>query len=444
VWDENHRNGQDDELRRLVLRDRNHPSIVIWSICNEKLCDTSDTAGDGKRLHDLFHSLDPHGGRVVSANYNNWLGADTLLDVQGVDYATSTYDKVHANAPEVPVISSETSSAVSDRGEYTNNATAGHVTGYDTQAPGWGQTAEGAWSGIGQPNGQGILTRPFVSGGFTWTGWDYKGERTPYGWPDINSHFGILDITGFPKDRFFWYKAWFRDDPALHIFPHWNWGDGASRDHLAPCSGMCSRSSDSLAVDVWAFSNGASVELFVNGKSLGVRANPHGAHVEWKQVRYEPGEIRAVAYDSANGTVATDAIETTGPAAGLRASIKDGVGGTGVVAGCNDVALVQVEVVDAKGRVVPTAAHNVTLSWAAGLTYLGGGNGDPASLVPDKSAARPAFHGLLLGVFASQNATGTYQVRASTPGLESAELNVDVKSPPFSWSWWCDPAMPQL
>ena len=99
VWDENHRNGQDDELRRLVLRDRNHPSIVLWSICNEKLCDSSDTLADAKRLHALFHALDPGGGRVVSANYNGWLGPDTPLDVQGIDYATQTYDEVHESAP---------------------------------------------------------------------------------------------------------------------------------------------------------------------------------------------------------------------------------------------------------------------------------------------------------------------------------------------------------
>ena len=110
-------------------------------------------------------------------------------------------DKVHKSAPAKPTISSETSSAVSDRGEYTNNRSAGHVRGYDTERPIWGQTAEAAWGGVGEPGEQGILTRPFVAGGFTWTGWDYKGEPTPYGWPDVNSHFGILDIAGFEKVR---------------------------------------------------------------------------------------------------------------------------------------------------------------------------------------------------------------------------------------------------
>jgi beta-galactosidase len=228
VWDENHRNGQDDELRRLVLRDRNHPSVVLWSICNEKLCDSKATRADAVRLHDAFHALDPLGGRLVSANYNGWLGPDTPLDVQGVDYATSRYDSVHKAAPHLPVISSETSSAVSDRGEYANNKSSGHVRGYDTERPSWGQTAEAAWGGVDEPQAQGILTRPGVMGGFTWTGWDYKGEPTGptigYGWPDVNSHFGILDIAGFEKDRFYWYLAHFPSykpgEGVLHLFPH--------------------------------------------------------------------------------------------------------------------------------------------------------------------------------------------------------------------------------
>eukprot|EP00041_Stephanoeca_diplocostata_P035007 m.1217283 g.1217283 ORF g.1217283 m.1217283 type:complete len:792 (-) comp24617_c1_seq18:2782-5157(-) len=203
VWDENHRNGQDSEVEILIRRDRNHPSVVIWSLCNEVLCNTHDMEGDMTRLKLLIRSLDPHGQRVVSANNNGANGANTPLDLQGFDYNTNNYDSWHARAPNVPAISSETSSAVSDRDEIKNDEANGVVSGYDDKehgnTVGWGQSAEGAWGGVGMNNGQGILTRPFIAGGFTWTGWDYKGEPTPYAWPDINSHFGIIDEAAFPR-----------------------------------------------------------------------------------------------------------------------------------------------------------------------------------------------------------------------------------------------------
>jgi len=145
VWDENHRNGQRDQIPYLVKRDRNHPSVVIWSICNEVLCN-SGTAQDAKDIVNLIHSLDPFSGRPVSANQNGYIGPNTPLDVQGFDYSTGSYDGWHKEAPNIPSISSETSSAVGDRGEYANNATTGHVSAYDNQYPGWGESAEQAVS----------------------------------------------------------------------------------------------------------------------------------------------------------------------------------------------------------------------------------------------------------------------------------------------------------
>ena len=170
VWDETHRNGNLPLVEKLIRRDRNHPSVVIWSLCNEVLCNTADWIADAHAAKALIRTLDPGGQRVVSANQNGWIGPNTPLDMQGFDYSTGSYDGWHKAAPNIPSISSETSSAVSDRGEYANNETAGHVQAYDNQYPGWGESAEQAWGGVGVTANQGILTRPFISGGWVWTG----------------------------------------------------------------------------------------------------------------------------------------------------------------------------------------------------------------------------------------------------------------------------------
>ena len=150
--------------RACLLGSRNHPSIVIWSLCNEVLCETNNKTADGLIAMGVIHKWDPLGNRPVSANNNDLNGPQTILDLQGFDYATGSYDDWHKRAPTIPAISSETSSAYGDRGEYKNDPASGHVTGYDTENPSWGQTTEVAWSAI--------LTRSFMSGGFTWTGWD--------------------------------------------------------------------------------------------------------------------------------------------------------------------------------------------------------------------------------------------------------------------------------
>jgi len=420
VWDETHRNGILSELELLIKRDRNHPSVVIWSLCNEVLCNTANWIADALAAKALIRQLDPLGGRPVSANQNGWVGLNTPLDLQGFDYATSNYDNWHKEAPLIPSISSETSSAVSDRGEYTNNATTGHVSGYDNNYPGWGQSAEQAWGGVGESNGQGILTRPFISGGWTWTGHDYRGEPTPYGWPDVNSHFGIIDAAGFPKDRFFWYKAWFiPETPFLWVFPHWNWAPGQP-------------------VSVWAFSNADVVELVVNGASQGFKNMTQYSHVEWDNIPFAPGYIQALAYKhGSSAPVAVQFRNTTGPAASLSISVKDNVG-TQLVAGCQDVAYVQVEVLDANGLVVPFADDVVTFSVAGAGTLAGTANGDPAGQYNNKSPSRPAFHGLVLGVILTGDEAGVIKVTASAPGLAPVTLSLTVTpQPPNFQAYWC-------
>jgi len=420
VWDETHRNGILSELEILIKRDRNHPSVIIWSLCNEVLCSTDNWVQDALTAKALIRQLDPLGGRPVSANQNGWIGVNTPLDLQGFDYTTSNYDAWHAEAPHIPSISSETSAATNDRGEYANNGKEGHCSGYDVNYPGFGELAEAAWGGIGVSNGQGILTRPFISGGWTWTGHDYRGEPTPYGWPDVNSHFGTVDLAGFPKDRFFYYKAWYIPTvPSLYLFPHWNWAPGAQ-------------------VDVWVYSNLDAIELLVNGASQGIKNMTQFSHVEWDNVNYAPGSIQAIGYKFGSSVpVAVEFRNTTGPAASLQLSVKDGVGSS-LVAGCQDIAYVQVEVVDSNGAVVPDANNNVTFSLNGAGVLAGTANGDPACLVNNKSPVRPAFHGLALAVVLVGDQPGLIKIQATSPGLAPSSLTLTVQPQPQGFqAYWC-------
>jgi len=420
VWAENHRNGQDAEMEAMIKRDRNHPSIVIWSICNEALCNSDNVVADALRLKAIAHRLDPLMGRPVSANYNDFNRKDTPMDVMGFDYGPEMYDRWHAAAPEVPAISSETSSAYSDRGLVANDPVAGHVRDYDTEHPGWGETSQVAW--------QNILNRSFVAGGFTWTGWDYRGEPTPYQWPDVNSHFGILDMAGFWKHRAFYYQACWTppsEKYIVHLLPHWNWEEDS-------CSGTCRKvaRSGTMLVTVWVYSNVEEVELIhPNGTSLSRQKSTPCSHVEW-EVPFLAGNLTAKGYVKGQ-VVQTATVHTTQGPKALRLRIKDGVGEGGVMANGQDVALLSVDVVDAQGSVVPTAASMVTFSveGGGGARILGTSNGDPASLELNTSPTRRAFGGRLMAVIRpSVPAQGALRVTATSPGLASDSLELEVLS----------------
>jgi beta-galactosidase len=253
-----------------------------------------------------------------------------------------------------------------------------------------------------------------------------QGEPTPYSWPNINSHFGIFDIAGFYKDRAHWYRANFiRDTPYVHAFPPWN----LQANGVSPGP-------------IWAFSNADEVELLVNGASQGRVAMPLYGHAAWPAVPYVPGSYTVNAY-ATNGSVpvASKTVTTAGAPASLRISVKDGMPGPlGLIAGCKDVALVQVEVVDAAGTVVPSAGNNVTftVSGSAGATLGGTGSGDPSDHTNDKSPARPAFHGMVLAVVLGGAAPGTVTVAAAADGLAPVSLDIPQVAPPPGWSApWC-------
>jgi beta-galactosidase len=409
-----------DDLKTLIMRDRNHPSVIMWSLCNEALCEgfNADTA---KVLKPIVKTLDPQGQRPVTAAMNGGYGSgfQDVLDVMGVNYHIGSYDSIHKSHPNQPMIGSETSSDYSDRSIYSNDKVNNYVSAYDVNYPGWGNTAEDAWDAI--------ASRDFISGGFYWTAFDYKGEPTPYGWPNINSHFGVIDEAGFPKDNYFYHQSVFfgpEQKPVLHLLPHWNWDQ-------AQCQGLCSEQPQgSKSVNVWAYTNGDAVELFLNNKSLGRKVMPLRRHVSW-QVPFAAGELRAVAYrNTSQETFATQTVTTTGKATAIALQTEWPIQG-GLKADGTDTALVTVKLVDEAGRMVPTASAPVQISLAGPGQIIGLGNGNPSSHEHDKpdsptNGVHTAWNGLARIVVQATKEAGQITLQTSSAGLESAQIKIPV------------------
>ena len=257
------------QFSRMIRRDRNHPCVVAWSIGNEewRVQGLEKGAFIAAAMKRLARQLDPT--RLVTEAMNgDWgKGLSAVVDIQGFNYFVGDIDAYHRDHPHQPSLGTETASTVSTRGIYANDAVRGYVSAYDVNFPRWASTAERWWSYYD--------ARPFLAGGFAWTGFDYRGEPTPYQWPCINSHFGILDTCGFPKDNFYYYQAWWGDAPVLHLFPHWNWPGKEGQE-----------------IEVWCHTNLERVELFLNGTSQGAQDAKKDTHVMWK-VPYAPGVLEA-------------------------------------------------------------------------------------------------------------------------------------------------------
>jgi beta-galactosidase len=397
VMDEHRLSGRTpeilDQLARLVRRDRNHPSVILWSIGNEENEIQGRPVGVpiARAMKDVVQKLDPT--RPVTAAMNGgWGGGfSNVIDVQGFNYPLNTdVGRYHRDHPTVPLMASEEASTVSTRGIYSNDAARGYVSAYDVNAPSWAVTAE-KWD-------QKYRTAwPFMAGAFVWTGFDYRGEPTPYSWPCINSHFGVLDTCGFFKDEAYYYQSVWTDKPMVHLLPHWNW------------SGR-----EGQPIDVWAYSNGDEVELLKGGISLGRKPLPRGLHVSW-QVPYAPGTLVAKAYQKGT-VVATDTVATTGAPAKVVLMIDR----TSIDADGADLAVVNVAIADAQGRTVPTADNLVHFKVDGVGRNIGVGNGDPSCHEPDKADQRSAFNGLCQLIVQSTGDPGTFTVTASSDGLASA------------------------
>ena len=318
-----------NQLKTIIRRDRNHPSVIIWCLGNEEPAIQGSEKGRKiiERMKDVQQKLDPT--RLCTAAMNgSWgEGFTKAVDVQGSNYyKIGDLDKVHADFPNLPCLLTEEASTVTTRGIYETNAELGLHQAYDRDHPGWGATAQEWMRYVDQ--------RKYIGGAFVWTGFDYGGESVMHYWPGVVSHFGIMDYCGFPKDAYWYYKAWWTPDPVLHILPHWN---GIGQD----------------SVEVHLYTNMEEIELFHNGKSLGAKKLNKFDIPSWK-VKYIPGKLEAKG--KKNGKRYAQVIETTGNPTQLELTSETG---NAMLADGEDIAVITVKVLDKKKRVVPTASNKI-------------------------------------------------------------------------------------
>jgi len=402
------------DLEDQILRDRNHPSVMIWSIGNE-IPQQSDTSGArvAKYLSAIVHSLDVT-RPITSANDHpdtrNQIVKSGAIDLIGYNYHEFDYAKFHERYPGKKFIATETTSGLETRGFYQmpsdsvmrwptkdkKGMNEDHtVSAYDNVAPPWGSTHEQTWK---------IMKKyDFLSGMFIWTGFDYLGEPTPYSWPSRSSYFGILDLAGFPKDIFYMYQAEWTNKTVLHIFPHWNWEPGKT-------------------VDVWAYYNNADeVELYLNGKSVGVKKKTgDDLHVMWR-LKYEPGTLKAVSRKNGK-EVLTREIKTAGAAAKIELSADRKT----IKADGSDLSFITARILDKDGNVVPDADNTIKFSINGVAVIKATDNGDPVSHESFQTHDRKAFHGLALAIIQSKLQAGNAVLTATSAGLPSVTLQVII------------------
>ncbi len=386
-----------DQFKRLIERDRNHPSVILWSIGNEE--GYIQTNSFGKRiaqtLIDFQHNLDPSRTCTYAADLPDWYpGINEVIPVRGFNYRQFAVADYHKNHPDQPIVGTEMGSTVTTRGIYEKDTVRCYLPDQDITAPWWASTAETWWKLCAE--------QPWFMGGFIWTGFDYRGEPTPFAWPNVNSHFGILDMCGFPKNLYYYYQSWWTDRDVLHISPHWNW-----------------KGKEGQLIKVWVNTNADEVELFLNGKSFGKKEMPRNSHLTW-EVPYEPGKLEAVAVK--NGRRLVKMVETTGDPVGVvlheskKTLLNDG----------NDAVVVNVAVVDQQGREVPDAMNLVKFRLTGPGSIIGVGNGDPSSHEADKCEVgqwqRSLFSGKCQVIIQAGLIDSKVKLVAESDGLKPAEV----------------------
>ncbi|MCD7939871.1 MAG: DUF4982 domain-containing protein [Bacteroides intestinalis] len=428
------------DMRSLVRHYRNHPSVIMWSIGNEMPDQTTDQGIIiARNLTAYCHDEDPTRPTSLGCNKRDAVFRDIVnqVDIFGLNYFHKTYPVFKEQNPTRRYHASETSSATSSRGEYffpvttdVNDSRSGfQLSSYDMTTIGWGCAPEVQF----KMNEE----YPFMSGEFVWTGFDYLGEPTPYNkdltnllnfsdpnelekarkeleelgkikTPSRSSYFGIVDLCGFPKDRYYNYKSYWRPDvPTVHILPHWNWEERIGE--ITP---------------VHIYTSGDAVELFLNGKSLGRREKAHSYdRLTWDDVRYEPGSLKAIAYKNGQKW-AEELVETTGKPAALQVTAEK----TELKSDGTDLSFIRVAVVDSQGRVVPRSKNHLKFSVTGPAEIIATDNGDATSLLPFQLSERDAYNGLALVILRSQYMKqGKVVLTVESKGLPKQKIALKVE-----------------
>lgn len=428
------------DMRSLVRHYRNHPSVIMWSIGNEMPDQTTDQGVIiARNLTAYCHDEDPTRPTSLGCNKRDAVFRDIVnqVDIFGLNYFHKTYPVFKEQNPTRRYHASETSSATSSRGEYffpvttdVNDSRSGfQLSSYDMTTIGWGCAPEVQFKMNEEYS--------FMSGEFVWTGFDYLGEPTPYNkdltnllnfsdpnelekarkeleelgkikTPSRSSYFGIVDLCGFPKDRYYNYKSYWRPDvPTVHILPHWNWQERIGE--ITP---------------VHIYTSGDAVELFLNGKSLGRREKAHSYdRLTWDDVRYEPGSLRAIAYKNGQKW-AEELVETTGKPAALQVTAEK----TELKNDGTDLSFIRVAVVDSQGRVVPRSKNHLKFSVTGPAEIIATDNGDATSLLPFQLSERDAYNGLALVILRSQYMKqGKVVLTVESKGLPKQKIALKVE-----------------
>ncbi len=410
VIDENRLTGINEEhlrlLERMIKRDRNHPSVILWSNGNEEWGMENTVQGTriAAAMREYTHLLDPTRHSTIA----NAGGREMIkgLDVVGFNYIVQNdVDNRKKNNPTWKIVGTEETTGCGTRGLYFKDEK------YPGRMVSLNRTMEQKYENIIERGWKFYDERPWAAGLFYWTGFDYRGEPNPLSYPAHDSEFGILDYCGFPKDEAYYLKSWWTDEPVLHIFPHWNLQGHEGEE-----------------VEVWAYSNCDEVELTVNGKKLGRQPMPRNGHLKWKAV-YQPGKVVAVGYKNGK-RILTEKIETTKPAAKIVMKADRQM----ITADGRDVSVVTIELHDQNGRIVPDACNMLKFTLEGNGRIIGAGNGDPQYMGEDhpkekdcRAFSIPAFNGLAQVLIQSSQEPSALRLTANGEGLKTGIILITTK-----------------